>query len=465
MKTLTEKYQALLEGNFSKKQFTRDARLAHPNFITQFTSYDDAIRILKGKGLVYEKKNEQTSYEDTNTYTSEEVLAMSDRAGDFVLDARESLMNLIIGYGDTIPKQVVLKVLSNYDLELEDVIDTDTTHNQEEIPSYLLEAEGDVELRVYSPDSNEVDILDTVSLDQVRKGIDYELKEMGVRSLSIHKDEWSKAKDRVRKNLQKDRNYYLHKLADTKPVKAEKRADTMKEVPTVKATAKGTKSNEKKFKDQQNQMEKVKLSESINQAQKSSTVRREVNKKAKTIKENIFNTPQMGGIFTNKQKEDKEAIEKVKYLISKGVPENEAIEKIAEKDNYNVEYLTKKFYRSVGSEVVAEGQINEVIKTLIKKVIVKTLNEESKTNTSIFSNEVKSSPQVVRELDYPRSINQAERRVANEVAREVHQNLNLPTEFHENERLYAAFLAAFEEQALQKMADLFSNAGSAPDEY
>lgn len=378
MKTLTEKYQALLEGNFSKKQFTRDARLAHPNFITQFTSYDDAIRILKGKGLVYEKKNEQTSYEDINTYTSEEVLAMSDRAGDFVLDARESLMNLIIGYGDTIPKQVVLKVLSNYDLELEDVVDTDTTHNQEEIPSYLLEAEGDVELRVYLPDSSEVDILDTVSLDQVRKGIDYELKEMGVRSLSIHKDEWSKAKDRVRKNLQKDRNYYLHKLADTKPVKAEKRADTMKEVPTVKATAKGTKSNEKKFKDQQNQMEKVKLSESI-------------------------------------------------------------------KD-------------SSGSNI-------NIIKEVIKKVIVKTLNEESKTNTSIFSNEVKSSPQVVRELDYPRSINQAERRVANEVAREVHQNLNLPTEFHENERLYAAFLAAFEEQALQKMADLFSNAGSAPAEY
>lgn len=318
MKTLTEKYQALLEGNFSKKQFTRDARLAHPNFITQFTSYDDAIRILKGKGLVYEKKNEQTSYEDINT------------------------------------------------------------HNQEEIPSYLLEAEGDVELRVYLPDSSEVDILDTVSLDQVRKGIDYELKEMGVRSLSIHKDEWSKAKDRVRKNLQKDRNYYLHKLADTKPVKAEKRADTMKEVPTVKATAKGTKSNEKKFKDQQNQMEKVKLSESI-------------------------------------------------------------------KD-------------SSGSNI-------NIIKEIIKKVIVKTLNEESKTNTSIFSNEVKSSPQVVRELDYPRSINQAERRVANEVAREVHQNLNLPTEFHENERLYAAFLAAFEEQALQKMADLFSNAGSAPAEY
>lgn len=378
MKTLTEKYQALLEGNFSKKQFTRDARLAHPNFITQFTSYDDAIRILKGKGLVYEKKNEQTSYEGTNTYTSEEVLTMSKRAGDFVLDARESLMNLIIGYGDTIPKQVVSKVLSNYDLELEDVIDTDTTHSQDETPFSLLEVEGNIELGVYSPDSSEVDILDTVSLDQVRKGIDYELKEMGVRSFSIHKDEWSKAKDRVRKNLQKDRNYYLHKLADTKPVKAEKRADTMKEVPTVKATAKGTKSSEKKFKDQQNQMEKAKLSESI-------------------------------------------------------------------KD-------------SSGSNI-------NIIKEVIKKVIVKTLNEESKTNTSIFSNEVKGSPQVVRELDYPRSINQAERRVANEVAREVHQNLNLPTEFHENERLYAAFLAAFEEQALQKMADLFSNAGSAPDEY
>lgn len=59
MKTLTEKYNAVLEGTFAKKQFVRDAKLSHPNFITQFTSYEDAVKILRNKGLVHETKKEE----------------------------------------------------------------------------------------------------------------------------------------------------------------------------------------------------------------------------------------------------------------------------------------------------------------------------------------------------------------------------------------------------------------------
>lgn len=63
MKTLQEKYNAILEGNFSKVQFVRDARLAHSNLITQFNSFDDTVAILKNKGMVVEaKKAEVTAY-------------------------------------------------------------------------------------------------------------------------------------------------------------------------------------------------------------------------------------------------------------------------------------------------------------------------------------------------------------------------------------------------------------------
>ena len=63
MKTLQEKYNAILEGNFSKKQFVRDARLAHSNLITQFNSFADTVAILKNKGMVVEaKKVEVTAY-------------------------------------------------------------------------------------------------------------------------------------------------------------------------------------------------------------------------------------------------------------------------------------------------------------------------------------------------------------------------------------------------------------------
>ena len=63
MKTLQEKYNAILEGNFSKTQFVRDARLAHSNLITQFNSFADTVAILKNKGMVVEaKKAEVTAY-------------------------------------------------------------------------------------------------------------------------------------------------------------------------------------------------------------------------------------------------------------------------------------------------------------------------------------------------------------------------------------------------------------------
>lgn len=76
MKTLTEKYNGVLEGNFSKEQFLRDARLTQPNFITQFNSYDEAVQILLNKSLI--SKNTPVVVEEKNTYTSTPVVNDED---------------------------------------------------------------------------------------------------------------------------------------------------------------------------------------------------------------------------------------------------------------------------------------------------------------------------------------------------------------------------------------------------
>ena len=55
MKTLTEKYRGVLNESFSKGQFVRDARMAQPSLINQFTSYNDAVLILKSKGMISEE--------------------------------------------------------------------------------------------------------------------------------------------------------------------------------------------------------------------------------------------------------------------------------------------------------------------------------------------------------------------------------------------------------------------------
>jgi hypothetical protein len=71
MRTLTEKYNGVLEGRYAKAQFLRDARLAQPQFITQFNGYDDAVTILKNRGMISEAKSKfvQLTVTDANGAT------------------------------------------------------------------------------------------------------------------------------------------------------------------------------------------------------------------------------------------------------------------------------------------------------------------------------------------------------------------------------------------------------------
>lgn len=59
MRTLQEKYNAIQEGAFSKDQFLRDARMQHPTLVTQYNGYDDAVQILKNRGMISEVKLEE----------------------------------------------------------------------------------------------------------------------------------------------------------------------------------------------------------------------------------------------------------------------------------------------------------------------------------------------------------------------------------------------------------------------
>lgn len=59
MRTLQEKYNAIQEGKFSKDQFLVEARMQHPNLVTRFNGYDDAVQILKNRGMISEVKLEE----------------------------------------------------------------------------------------------------------------------------------------------------------------------------------------------------------------------------------------------------------------------------------------------------------------------------------------------------------------------------------------------------------------------
>jgi hypothetical protein len=170
MRTLTEKYNAVLQGEYSKKQFVRDARLAHPNIITQYNGYEDTVAILKNKGMVFEAVDK---------------------------------------------------------------------YKEEKISDHQYEADTE----------------SMFSIEEVERGIDYELEKKGFNTIhrDFNEDDYLKAKDKAIKNLEKNRNYYLSLLGGESTRIQKKRKDVMKPA------------EEKNAVDKDNGMVKANLKESVNE--------------------------------------------------------------------------------------------------------------------------------------------------------------------------------------------------------
>ena len=54
MKNIQKQYQDLLEGKMSKQNFMRNVRMQFPQYVTNVSSYEDSIKILKGKRILSE---------------------------------------------------------------------------------------------------------------------------------------------------------------------------------------------------------------------------------------------------------------------------------------------------------------------------------------------------------------------------------------------------------------------------
>ena len=93
MRTLQEKYNAVLEGNYSKAEFVRDARMSQPQFITQYNGYDAAVQILKNKGMIAEAKMQEPKY---STAKPEDTIApdVLDTGIKFELDKKYGTLDV-----------------------------------------------------------------------------------------------------------------------------------------------------------------------------------------------------------------------------------------------------------------------------------------------------------------------------------------------------------------------------------
>jgi hypothetical protein len=91
MRTIQEKYNAVLEENFSKAQFVRDAKRELSQFLSPFNGFDDTIAILKNKGVLNEAKVEKTlQYDPPPSGVS---LEAQERGIDYELQAMGLMSN------------------------------------------------------------------------------------------------------------------------------------------------------------------------------------------------------------------------------------------------------------------------------------------------------------------------------------------------------------------------------------
>ena len=57
MKSIKQQYIDLQEGNMTQANFMRNLRMTLPQYITNVTSFDDSVRILRNKGILTEVIN------------------------------------------------------------------------------------------------------------------------------------------------------------------------------------------------------------------------------------------------------------------------------------------------------------------------------------------------------------------------------------------------------------------------
>jgi hypothetical protein len=54
MKSIQNQYRDLKEGRMSQANFMRNLRMTMPQYVTNVTSFNDSVRILKNKGILAE---------------------------------------------------------------------------------------------------------------------------------------------------------------------------------------------------------------------------------------------------------------------------------------------------------------------------------------------------------------------------------------------------------------------------
>ena len=228
MRTLQEKYNAIQEGNFSKDQFLVEARMQHPNLVTRFNGYDDAVQILKNRGMISEVKIEEARLTEAKGYSFTFNYNTDPDDVEYIQRVLDNAGADAIAKAGTFDDEMIVRAFDAIGLrKARKAIEADGFEINENVNEARLTKNSLTDYR-YKPTND----MDKYPYEQILRGLRVELEVMEVHGTPTA-EEYKKALGKVLKNLEKDEIFYTNQLAGSN-----KKVDLHDKM--VDATAKNT---------------------------------------------------------------------------------------------------------------------------------------------------------------------------------------------------------------------------------
>ena len=243
MKSIQNQYNDLKEGKMSQANFMRNLRMTMPQYVTNITSFQDSVRILKNKGLLHESmdayKAEEEIVDEMNMEVQPEE-SNDDAEFDAILKQLEDEMA-----GEIAVKSDVL------DEPLEEEEQLNEGKGKDLHPNAVHPGELRMGIRVEMEHTDDVDKAKKIALDHLAENPYYytALKLSGIESPSAPK---VKAPKEVKEKKAKDATELVDKANQMQKVKMPKKDEKKKLKETVEEA-------EMRFKDLPADPEKYKM--------------------------------------------------------------------------------------------------------------------------------------------------------------------------------------------------------------
>ena len=214
MRTLQEKYNAIQEGTFSKDHFLAEARMQQPQLITRFNGYDDAVQILKNRGMIQEGINPQKylrkireviNNPDYEIGPNDSHMSEAEQVWHYLAQDFKELDNVTEAEWDQVNNLIEAELKKRKQIREA----TQPKPTKKGLADYR-----------YKP-TNE---MDKYPYEQILRGLRVELEGLSVLGTPTP-EEYTKALGKVLKNLEKDSIFYTNQVAGVKANK--KRTDVM----------------------------------------------------------------------------------------------------------------------------------------------------------------------------------------------------------------------------------------------